>query len=92
MVDLDELLSALVDHPMKFVGVIQVAGSIEDILKKKKSTNCATAQYLRTRAVEAHEKDDCLEQCSLEWLLNMQRIRGQGLTAQDLEGHRARTG
>lgn len=34
MVDLDELLSALVDHPMKFVGVIQVAGSIEDILKK----------------------------------------------------------
>lgn len=37
MVDLDELLSALVDHPMKFVGVIQVAGSIEDILKKKKA-------------------------------------------------------
>lgn len=52
MVDLDELASALMDHPTKFVGVIEAAGSIEDILEELKLCH---AQYLRARAVEARE-------------------------------------
>jgi hypothetical protein len=34
MVELDELISALMDHPTKFVGVNEAVGSIEDILKR----------------------------------------------------------
>jgi hypothetical protein len=36
MVDLDELFSALMDHPTKFVGVVEAVGSIEDILEERK--------------------------------------------------------